>query len=52
VNLSNTAPQILAPWTAGLVLQTLHADVRWVLVLASVASVTGALAVLPVRTVR
>lgn len=52
VNLSNTAPQILAPWAAGLLLQAGHADIRWVLGLAAVASVAGALAVTPVRMVR
>jgi len=52
VNLSNTAPQVLAPWAAGLLLQAQHADIRWVLVLAACASVAGSLAVLPVRRVR
>jgi MFS family permease len=52
VNLSNTIPQVLAPWTAGLLLQTLQADIRWVLVLAAAVSLTGALAIIPVRTVR
>jgi len=52
VNLSNTAPQIIAPALAGLLLAVSGADIRSLFVAAAVLASLGAMMVIPIRRVR